>query len=332
MPFDRYVYPDYLISIIRSYLCDRSVTINTPNGHRTIEVTRGVPQGFILGPDLWNIMYDGLLRLEFSQDIELLAFADDIIIVATAKTNGEAEEQLKETFNRVIEWMNEHGLRLAVEKTEAVMFTNKKINNTMNLNLAGYDISSSRSLRYLGVQLDTKLKFKDHIALVEKRVSKVTKQLSLILPNLGGANEPKRRLLAGVTESILLYAAPFWIDTAATKTICKLKAVHRKALLRVVCGYRTASYTALAVIATTPPLRLLAEERRSILRGSTQQNARAMTLEVWQRKWEAAHKRRWTFRLIPDLKAWCSRNHGNVSFHMTIPDWPWLLPGVFEKA
>jgi hypothetical protein len=34
-------------------------------------------------------------------------------------------------------------------------------------------------------------------------------------------------------------------------------------------------------------------------------------------KWEAAHDGRWTFRLISDLKAWCSRNHGNVSFHMT---------------
>jgi len=309
--------PDYLISIIRSYLCNRSVTIHTPNGYRTIEVTRGVPQGSVLGPDLWNILYNSLLLIEFPHGIELLAFADDVAIVATAKTNKEAEEQLEEAFSRVIEWMSEHGLCLAVEKTEAVMFTNRKINNTMNLNLAGHDIPSARSIRYLGVQLDSKLKFKEHAALVAERASKVTKQLSIILLNLGGASEPKRRLLAGVVESILLYAAPFWVETAATKAICKLEAVHRRTLLRMVCGYRTASYTALAVIASTPPLHLLAEERRSIRRGSTRQHARAETITKWQRKWEAALDGRWTYRLIPDVKTWCNRNHGNVSFHMT---------------
>jgi len=48
--------PDYLISIIQKYLCDRSASISTPSGHRTIEVTRGVLQGSALGLDLWNVM------------------------------------------------------------------------------------------------------------------------------------------------------------------------------------------------------------------------------------------------------------------------------------
>jgi len=106
--------PDYLICIIRTYLCNRSATIQTPNGYRTIEVARGVPRGSVLGPDLWNTMYDSLLRIEFSHDIELLAFSDDVAIVATAKTNEETEDQLEESFGKVIEWMSEHGLCLAV--------------------------------------------------------------------------------------------------------------------------------------------------------------------------------------------------------------------------
>jgi len=53
------------------------------------------------------------------------------------------------------------------------------------------------------------------------------KSSSIILPNIGGASEPKRILLASVVESILLYAAPFWIESASTKAIEKLEAIHR---------------------------------------------------------------------------------------------------------
>lgn len=153
--------------------------------------------------------------------------------------------------------------------------------------------------------------------LAAERSAKVTKQLSIILPNIGGASEPKRRILASVVESILLYVAPFWIKSASTKAIEKLEAVHKRSFLRVVCGYRTSSYAALAVIASTPPLHLLAEERRTIRGGTTKENARASTLAKWQRKWETACMGRWTYKLIPYVKSWCNRRQGAVSYHMT---------------
>lgn len=141
-------------------------------------------------------------------------------------------------------------------------------------------------------------------------------QLSIILPNIGGVSEPKRRLLASVVELILLCASSFWIESAVTREIDKLEAIHRRSLLRLVCGYRTASYSALAVIASTHRLHLLAEKRWVMHRGSTRENAHTATLHKLQGKWEAAGDRRWTYRLIPDVKPWCSRRQGVVSFYM----------------
>lgn len=65
------------------------------------------------------------------------------------------------------------------------------------------------------------------------------------------------------------------------------------------------------------PIHLLAEERAVISTGSSKEEARAQLMVKWQGEWENADKGRWTHRLIPDLKKWCSRRHGEVTFHVT---------------
>lgn len=56
--------PKYLRGILGSYLINRKI-IHVANGTtREFIVERGVPQGSVLGPCLWNTIYDNLLRLE----------------------------------------------------------------------------------------------------------------------------------------------------------------------------------------------------------------------------------------------------------------------------
>lgn len=39
----------------------------------------------MLGPTLWNILYDGVLRIKFQQDVNIYGYADDIALVVTEK-------------------------------------------------------------------------------------------------------------------------------------------------------------------------------------------------------------------------------------------------------
>jgi len=69
--------PAYLQQIISSYLQNRVLCFESGGIEERMPVVCGVPQGSVLGPTLWNILYDGLLRTQLPSGVEYLAFADD---------------------------------------------------------------------------------------------------------------------------------------------------------------------------------------------------------------------------------------------------------------
>jgi len=64
--------PKYIVAIIQNYFKDRKVAVAT--GER--EVDRRCPQGSVLGPALWNVIYI-ILRLLKVLGIVVFAFADN---------------------------------------------------------------------------------------------------------------------------------------------------------------------------------------------------------------------------------------------------------------
>jgi hypothetical protein len=112
---------EYLTEMVQTYLTDRTVTMM--DGAHQVRMSCGVPQGSVLGPTLWNIMYDGVLRMEIPVGVRLVAFADDLAVVAMASQREDLERLVDGTLKRVSEWMREAGLRLATRKTEAVLLT-----------------------------------------------------------------------------------------------------------------------------------------------------------------------------------------------------------------
>lgn len=67
--------PAYFIKVIRSYLKNRSISIRFEPDRPKVNVTFGVPQGSI-SPTLWNLFYDGILRLQVPSNVKLVAFTD----------------------------------------------------------------------------------------------------------------------------------------------------------------------------------------------------------------------------------------------------------------
>ena len=105
--------PPYLLEILNDYFQDRKVIYLTDNGEEEYLVTAGVPQGSVNRPLLWNIMYDGVLRLQLPHETKTMGFADDIAIFSVVKTVREIEEKTNIAIQKVGACLDESGLTLA---------------------------------------------------------------------------------------------------------------------------------------------------------------------------------------------------------------------------
>lgn len=317
--------PRYLLKLVASYFNRRVLKYDTDDGPRTHPVTGGVPQGSVLGPTLWNVMYDGVLRLPVPSEVKIIGFADDVALVVTAKYREEVVEVCTRTVRQVRQWLATVGLQLAEHKTEAVLITGRYRTESITLEVGAQAIVSQPSIRYLGVMIDSRLSYKSHLITATQKARRVTMALARLMPNTRGAGQNKRRLLASVTTSTLMYAAPIWANSMERESYRRMLAsVQRLSALRVVCAYRTVSYDAVCVLAGMPPADLLAKERQATYlhrnRGpasESRRTARAETMAEWQRRWEDSTKGRWTHRLIPSIETWLSRKHGEVDYYLT---------------
>jgi len=313
--------PEYLVEVLRSYMENRRL-LTCEDAH--ISVTCGVPQGSVLGPTLWNLFYDGILRLPVRQGVRLVAFADDVAVVAVAHNAEMVEELVNTTLVDVVAWMTANGLRLAPEKTECVVLTTKKSYRDPHLTVQGCPIPVKRAIRYLGIRLDTRLSFVDHTTTVAAGARKAAAALGRLMPNVGGPTQSKRRLLMSVVMSRLLYGAEVWAEPVLSlqRTCNTLLQAQRCAALRVARCYRTVSDMASLVLAKMPPATVLALARKRAARAKRdgavldRKELMADTIRRWQALWESTTKAAWTKRLIPDLSRWWFHGPDQVSFHL----------------
>ena len=96
-------------------------------------------------------MYDGLLRsLDSFKDVDVVAFADDLALIITIRKMQEIGDRVRGLVEIVANWCNDAGLRLAMEKTEMILLTGKRVPKVFNLDVGGGGIDEA-VLRNLGI-------------------------------------------------------------------------------------------------------------------------------------------------------------------------------------
>lgn len=257
--------PDYLLKIITDSFKERTITYDANGIEIPVEMHMGVPQGSVLGPLFWNIVYDSLLQIRMENGCSIRAFADDILITAEAATEATMKERVEKSVDNTKRWLDEAGLVLAETKTEIMLMNRKKTNYNLSFRVGLEHIGPSPTMKYLGITMDTDKNFKEHITRTTNKGIRTMAALSSLMTNLGPAKRQGRRLYFNVLESIVLYGAPVWAEAA--------RSVHNRRLLmktqrmgfaRVASAYRTVPVETPCVTTGTVPWGILVEERQCI--------------------------------------------------------------------
>ena len=155
-----------------SYLSNRSQFV-TYNGVKSNlnNVKCGVPQGYILGPLLF-LLYINDLLFACKRTFPVL-FADDSNLFLSGKNTDQVQQMMDDELKDIVIWLRANKLSLNISKTHYMLFSNKKViqpNVTIEIN--GQPITCVTKTKFLGVIIDNKLTWKEHISYICGKVAK----------------------------------------------------------------------------------------------------------------------------------------------------------------
>ena len=75
-----------LYNLTKNYFSKRRATVETNNTKLETAVSKGYVQDSCLGPGMWNIFYNSLLKLKFTSSTKIIPFADDLFLLTREET------------------------------------------------------------------------------------------------------------------------------------------------------------------------------------------------------------------------------------------------------
>ena len=229
-----YQIDDTMIFIINSYLQNRKFTVRFENEtSNSEEINSGVPQGSILAPTLFITYINDIPHLHQHNNSTIHIFADDTLITGQSKYPNLAADQVQRNITLLEDWLQKWKIQINPQKCQAIVYSKKTSilrNPPPPLTINGEAINWNHTVKYLGITLDEKLLYRNHI---NHSIGKAYAQLNRLFPLLNKKSKLHSRIQVTIYKTlfrpILTYACPVWAH-AAKSHIQKLQKFQNKML------------------------------------------------------------------------------------------------------
>ena len=160
------------LDYLKSFLMNRTYCVQIEESFsRTKVLTRGVPQGSVLGPILFCIYTIELMYLLENHEVRFQLFADDTQFYLSLGIVEDTERKINNVMIDVKRWMNSKQLKLNDSKTECLIVGKKhdlRRLDIANLRVLENEFEVTSPIKNLGIVFDCSLSFNEQINRVVK--------------------------------------------------------------------------------------------------------------------------------------------------------------------
>ena len=195
------------LTLVNDYLTNGQQKVKV-NGSLTSwkDLTRGVPQGSILGPLLFNIYINDLLL--FIQNSDICNDTDDTIIYPCDKSLENITHKLENDCNLALEWFANNSMELNTDKCHLLVI-GQRCDDPVAVKIGSAEVVNCSEERLLGVHIDNKLSFDHHVSKLCQKGSNKLYALARISPYMD--HNKLRTLMKAFITSQFQYCSLVWM-------------------------------------------------------------------------------------------------------------------------
>lgn len=150
------------------------------------ETEYGVPQGSVLGPVLFTIFINDIVRSTTNCKVHL--FADDTMLYIEGKNVDDIIRTMNDELNNLYMWLCDNNLKVNIDKCKWMILGKKdKLNKIVYMNsitINNQTIEKVSEMKYLGVILDENISLKQNVNYIVKKVAKKVNFLRRLSKNI----------------------------------------------------------------------------------------------------------------------------------------------------